>query len=172
VRQFQFFGLPPITASRELYRQEVDRESLASAALQAAHDATRANDYGQWLRELEASGINFSADRTEWPSRRYAGESTHRLVGLWATACDLPQALRITTRSDEWVIELPGHREGAAPDAGFAFPWTRSNNCARPSGSTTCARSGSTPAKPKQGKAREGRRRRPMSRAGPAPQPA
>ena len=52
IRQFQFFGLPPITPMRELYRH--DGEGLGSAGLTEAHQACKANDHAAYLGACEA----------------------------------------------------------------------------------------------------------------------
>ena len=58
IRQFQFFGLPPITPMRELYRH--DGEGLNSAGLSEAHQACKANDHAAYMTACEAHGIDFA----------------------------------------------------------------------------------------------------------------
>lgn len=60
VRQFQFFGVPAITPTRELYRLEtIDVDSVG---LTAAHQATKGNDYGAWLSACDTYGLRFSVN--------------------------------------------------------------------------------------------------------------
>lgn len=125
VRQFQFFGVPAITPTRELYR--VDRVTLPGNALQAAHEACKANDYAAWLGACESHALSFRVEYVERPSSRYGGETSRRICGLAASACDLPGTVQLVTRSDEWRIE-PRRSEAAGGE--IAAPWTRFNNCA------------------------------------------
>jgi len=125
IRQFQFFGVPPITPPREMYRLE--RLTVPSHGLKAAHLASKANDYGQWLQACDAYQLGFKAIYAERKSSRYADEMVQRLVGLSATACDLGLPAQLTTRVDEWRIE-PRKVEAASGEA--LPPWTRFNNCA------------------------------------------
>ncbi|MDO8774829.1 MAG: replication endonuclease [Burkholderiaceae bacterium] len=125
VRQFQFFGVPPITPTRELYRLE--RLTVPSRGLKAAHVASKANDYGQWLHACDTYQLGFKATYAERKSSRYVDEMVQRLVGLTATACDLGLPAQLTTRVDEWRIE-PRKVEDARGEV--SPPWTRFNNCA------------------------------------------
>ena len=125
IRQFQFFGVPPITPTRELYRLE--RLTVPSHGLKAAHMASKANDYGQWLHACDTYQLGFKAIYAERKSSRYADEMVQRLVGLAATACDLRLPAQLTTRVDEWRIE-PRKVEAASGEV--LPPWTRFNNCA------------------------------------------
>lgn len=127
VRQFQFFGVPSITPTRELYRVEPSSLPSHSGALQAAHDACKANDYGAWLAACHAHAIRFGVDYIERPSSRYGGETSSRICGLTVKASDLPSALQLTTRTDEWRFEP---RRSEAVGGEIAAPWTRFNNCA------------------------------------------
>lgn len=111
VRQFQFFKVPPITPTRELHRLE--HIETDSQALQAAHQASRSNNYAEWLAACEAHALRFRVAYTEHCSSRYAGETTRRIEGVTATARDLPQPLALITRFDEWRIE-PRKRDAAA----------------------------------------------------------
>ena len=133
IRQFQFFGLPAITPTRELFR--CDRESLPSRALKEAHDATKANDYAAYLAALRTYSMGFRVDYSERPSARYRDETAHRILGLIARAIDLPSATHIVTRTDEWLIQPRGGEGSRTPPAA---PWTRFNNCATPTESSTC----------------------------------
>ncbi len=125
VRQFQFFGTPPITPTRELYR--VERVTAVSRGLQDAHKATKANDYGQWLHVCDTFQLGFKAICKVRKSARYPGETVQRLVGLTATACDLYVPMELTTRADEWRIES---KQAQATRGEVLPPWTRFNNCA------------------------------------------
>jgi len=124
-RQFQFFGVPPITPTRELYR--LANLAVPSEGLQAAHSAAKANDYGAWLSACESFGLRFAVTYSERPSSRYADETAKRIAGVSAQAADLEDALQLVTRSEEWRIEPRG---GQAETADLALPWTRFNNCA------------------------------------------
>ncbi len=125
IRQFQFFGVPPITPTRELYRlQSID---VPSRGLMAAHAATKANDYGAWLFACEAFELNFKPFYTARKSTRYADEVVQRIQGLTASAIDLKLPTEFTTRTDEWRIEPRKEEVASAADCP---PWTRFNNCA------------------------------------------
>ncbi|MFX4876292.1 hypothetical protein ABTB73_19155, partial [Acinetobacter baumannii] len=80
IRQFQFFGVPPITPTRELYR--VDGDSLPGQALRDAHAAAKANDYAAWLDACEVHGLRFKVQYSERQSTRYAEETTRAIQGL------------------------------------------------------------------------------------------
>ena len=127
-RQFQFFGVPSVTPTRELYRLPEGDALLSSESLQQAHQASKANDYGAWLSACEAYALRFSVGYVERPSARYSGEVTRRITGLTASACDLATALHLTTRTDEWRIEVRGKTADDA--AGVGVPWTRFTKCA------------------------------------------
>jgi hypothetical protein len=125
IRQFQFFGVPPITPTRELYRlQSIDVPSLG---LKAAHQAIKANDYGAVLHACETFDLGFKLIYTERKSSRYQDETVQRVHGLTAHAVDLQFPANFTTRTDEWRVEP---RKVEAIDTAFLPPWTRFNNCA------------------------------------------
>ena len=132
IRQFQFFGLPPITPMRELYRH--DGEGLGSAGLSEAHDACKANDHAAYLGACEAHAIGFDVRYIERPSTRYADELARAVRGLCASAADLSAPLELTTRTETWCIQP---RQVRTED-GFCLPRTRFNNCAQSMESTTC----------------------------------
>ncbi|CAD5374694.1 Bacteriophage replication gene A protein [Rubrivivax sp. A210] len=162
IRQFQFFGLPPITPTRELYRHS--GQGLACQALDAAHQACKAKDYAGYLHTLEAHALRLGVDYEERPSSRYAGELAHAVHGLLASGADLQAPRAIVTRSERWCIQA---RPAQALAAGVASPWTRFNNCAPLDKSTTCERS-TNAVRADHGRAtNEGRRRRPPTTAGP-----
>jgi len=132
IRQFQFFGVPAITPTRELYR--VAGNNLPGQALAELHQACKANDYAAWLAAMEAHSLSFSMDYSERASTRYRGEVTKAIQGLRAQGGDLGGQLQITTRCDTWHIKprakaKPLPAEGAE-GAAFASPWTRFNNSA------------------------------------------
>lgn len=133
IRQFQFFGLPAITPTRELYRH--NGEGLGSQALTQAHDACKAKDYAGYLGALEAHAIALDVRYEPRPSSRYAGEIAHAIRGLVASAADMQAPLTLTTRTETWRIQP---RPAPHNDAGPAAPWTRFNNCAAPMKSRTC----------------------------------
>jgi hypothetical protein len=125
IRQFQFFGVPPITPTREMYRlKEVD---VQSPGLVAAHKATKANDYGAWLHACESFELCFKSIYTEHKSTRYDDETVQRIRGLTARANDLALPASFTTRTEELRIE-PRKAEVASGEV--SPPWTRFNNCA------------------------------------------
>lgn len=133
IRQFQFFGLPPITPMRELYRH--DGEGFDSPALSEAHQACKANDHAAYLGACEAHRITFGVRYVERPSTRYADELARAIRGLSASAVDLLAPLELTTRTETWCIQPRQVRT----DDGFCLPRTRFNNCAQSMESTTCA---------------------------------
>ena len=139
IRQFQFFGLPPITPTRELYRH--DGEGLGSAGLSEAHRACKANDYAAYLCACESHGVGFAVRYDERPSTRYADELTRAIRGLCASADDLSQPLELVTRTETWCIQ-PKPKQDV--DGAFCLPWTRINNCAQPEKATHDAASVAT----------------------------
>ncbi|WP_137736077.1 replication endonuclease, partial [Pseudaquabacterium pictum] len=132
IRQFQFFGLPPITPMRELYRHS--GEGLGSPALTEAHQACKANDHAAYLGACEAHGIDFGVRYVDRPSTRYADELARAIRGLNARAADLLAPLELTTRTETWCIQPRQVRA----DVAVCLPWTRFNNCAQSIESSTC----------------------------------
>jgi hypothetical protein len=125
IRQFQFFGVPPITPTRELYRlKAID---VPSQGLKAAHQATKANDYGAWLQACETFELNFKSVYSERNSSRYQDETVQRLQGLTARANDIQLPASFATRTDEWRVEP---RKNEVTAEAVSPPWTRFNNCA------------------------------------------
>lgn len=125
IRQFQFFGGPPITPNREMYR--IKTIDVPSVGLMAAHQATKANDYGAWLHACEAYELGFKSVYSERKSSRYQDETVQRIQGLTAHAIDLQLPANFTTRTDEWRIES---RKDDVTTEAVSPPWTRFNNCA------------------------------------------
>jgi hypothetical protein len=125
IRQFQFFGVPPITPTREMYRLKTLESK--SAGLIVAHQAVRENNYGAYLHAHESYSLDFKPTYIERESTRYAGEQVQRLQGLKAGAIDLHLPENLTTRTDEWRIES---RRDQAAQGEFSPPRTRFNNCA------------------------------------------
>jgi hypothetical protein len=133
IRQFQFFGVPPITPTRELYR--VAGDTLPGQALAELHKACKANDYAAWLAAVEAHGLRLSVDYSERPSTRYRGEVTKAIQGLRIEGGDVGGALQLTTRCDTWRIvprakPAPAAAEGTSAEPALESPWTRFNNSA------------------------------------------
>lgn len=125
IRQFQFFGTPPITATRELHR--LDCLTSPSKGLQAAHQASKANDYGLWLHACDTYQLGFKPIYVERKSSRYQDETVQRMVGIVVAACDLFLPTELTTRLDEWRIES---RQLLSARGEVFPPWTRFNNSA------------------------------------------
>lgn len=133
IRQFQFFGVPPITPAREFYR--VAGDTLPGQSLAELHTACQANDYAAWLATAEAHGLRFGVDYGTRPSTRYEDETTKTIQGLRVEGGDLGGVLHITTRCDAWRIQTRPktrpeivRREGAS--GGLCTSWTRINNSA------------------------------------------
>jgi hypothetical protein len=133
IRQFQFFGLPPITPMREMYRH--NGKGLNSLGLSEAHQACKANDYAAYLTACEAHGIDFAVQYVERPSTRYADELARAIRGLSASAADLSAPMELTTRTETWRIQP---RKVQRRNEALCPPWTRFNNCAPPTESSTC----------------------------------
>lgn len=163
IRQFQFFGLPPITPTRELYRLPTVGEP--ASALGQAHEACKGKDYAGYLRVLADSALRLRVDYLTKPSARYAGELAKAIHGVLASGADLAAQRVVVTRTERWAIEP---RAGTQRTEAGALPWTRFNNCAPPCASTAYARAPDALSID----AREGRRRRPRERTGPALEPA
>lgn len=126
LRQFQFFGVPAITPTRELYR--LDDVGTASDGLVAAHQASKGNNYGAWLSACEEYELKFRVVYEDRPSARYAGEFTRRITGLAASAVDLSEPACFTTHPDHWRL-VPRKTEASEAECDGS-PWTRFNNCA------------------------------------------
>lgn len=133
IRQFQFFGVPSITPTRELFR--LDGEALPSEGLKAAHRACKANDYAAWLDACQVHGLRFKVQYSERPSTRYADEVSRAIHGLRVHGDDLAGVHELVTRFEGWRIEprkkkREAQREGAGLLPAPAHPWTRFNNSA------------------------------------------
>lgn len=133
IRQFQFFGVPSITPTRELYR--LSGEALPSEGLRAAHAACKANDYAAWLDARAMYGLSFKVQYSERPSTRYADEISRAIHGLRVQGDDLAGVLDLVTRDESWRIEPRKKKpeaqgEGAGCLPAPASPWTRFNNSA------------------------------------------
>lgn len=136
IRQFQFFGLPPITPMRELYR--LKGQDLGSTALNEAREAAEANDHEAYLKSIEKHGIKTRQLYEPRPSSRYPNEITKAIRGLLANAVDLPVTVSLTTRTELFCIQPKPKKHD---DASACAPWTRFNNCATPEESTGYANS-------------------------------
>jgi hypothetical protein len=142
IRQFQFFGLPPITPTRELYRHPGN--DLASPALEAVHEAVKANDYAGYLAALGTHSLDLRAQYEARASRRYPDELAQVIRGVLARGGDLSAPRTLTTRTDSWCIQPKPRQVATGPVGGderaalhaFAPPRTRINNCAPPCEST------------------------------------
>jgi hypothetical protein len=133
IRQFQFFGLPPITPTREFYR--VSGQALPGVALREAHQACKANDYAAWLEACDVHGLRFKVQYSERPSTRYADEITRAIHGLSVHGADVRGVLELQTRCDTWHIQprkkaREEQGEGAGSTPAPVHPWTRFNNSA------------------------------------------
>lgn len=125
IRQFQFFGVPPITPTREMYRLQAI--PVQSHGLMTAHAATKANDYGAWLHACDTYELGFKVIYSERKSSRYQGETVQRIHGLTAQSIDLQFPANFTTHADEWRVEP---RKVEATNEVVSPTWTRFNNCA------------------------------------------
>lgn len=163
IRQFQFFGLPPITPTRELYR--LKGQNLGSAALNEASEACQAKDYAAYLGVVEKHDIKTRQLYEQRPSSRYAEEITKAIRGLWASAIDTPVAVSVTTRTETFCIQP---RPKKHDDASTSAPWTRLNNCATPKKSTGYVSAANEQSDSPPDWYREAGRRRPPITAGPA----
>ena len=129
IRQFQFFGLPAITPTREMYR--LDGSQMPSEGLRAAHQCSKANDYAGWMQACKAYGLHFKVNYSQKASTRYSDEITKAIEGLSVQADDLAGVLELVTRTEEWRIEpRRSKRQEATQSEGLASPWTRFNNSA------------------------------------------
>lgn len=133
IRQFQFFGVPSITPTRELFR--LKGETLPSEGLRAAYDACKANDYAAWLTACEVYGLRFKVQYSERASTRYADEVSRSILGVRVQGNDMSGALDLVTRVEAWRIE-PRKKKSDAQGEGVSLapvngaPWTRFNNSA------------------------------------------
>lgn len=121
-RQFQFFGVGAVSPFRELYRLDAIPQSLESL-LGALWQAARDGDFAAYLEAREARQTRLTMLYEVEESKRYPGEHARRLRGVQVAGDAGP--VPIITRPDSWVIRF---RE----KPGFALPWTRFNNSARP----------------------------------------
>lgn len=133
IRQFQFFGVPAITPTRELYR--LDGQALPGQGLKAAHEACKANDYAAWLTACQVHGLRFKVSYSERASTRYVDEVTKAIHGLTVTGDDVGGLLELVTRTEAWRVQPrkkkgEGQGDGAGQCPAPGFPWTRFNNSA------------------------------------------
>lgn len=133
IRQFQFFGVPSITPTRELFRMDAD--GLPGQALQEAHQACKANDYAAWLQACDAHALRFQVSYSVRPSSRYPDETSKAIQGITVRGGDLGGVLDLTTRTESWRIqprrkESEGQGDGAGQCPAPGVPWTRFNNSA------------------------------------------
>lgn len=163
IRQFQFFGLPPITPTRELYR--VKGQDLGSAALNEAREACEAKDYAAYLGVVEKHDIKMRQLYEHRPSSRYAEEITKAIRGLKASAIDTPVVVFLTTRTETFCIQPKPKKHD---DAATSAPWTRFNNCATPDKSTGYVNAANEQSDSPPDWYREAGRRRPPITVGPA----
>ena len=134
IRQFQFFGVPPITAFRELYR--LDALPLAlEAELEASWQASKGKDFGAYVRAAAALKEPLALLYEDRESQRYPGEVGRKLVGIIAQGDAGP--VTVVTRRDDWQVRERSTPKGDAqhwPEAVkqgvFRLPWTRINNSA------------------------------------------
>lgn len=139
IRQFQFFGVPSITPTRELFRAPA--HELPGQSLAQLHKACKANDYAGCLAAMEGQGLKLSVSYCHRDSTRYRGETTKAVQGLTVAGGDLPGLLTIITHVERWTVQprppvavaalaaaVPGISGAAGPEA--VSPWTRINNSA------------------------------------------
>ncbi len=117
IRQFQFFGAPPVTPYRELRRLQAVPESWQSV-LGEAWKAADEGDFCAYTR-LHRAGLILKPLWEERESATYYGEVNKRVRGVIVNG-----EVRITTREGEWIVR---EKESARQDR-FSAPWTRVNN--------------------------------------------
>lgn len=117
IRQFQFFGAPPVTPYRELRRLQSVPESLQDT-LGEAWKAADEGDFCTYTR-LHRDGLTLKPLWEERESATYHGEFNKRVRGVIVNG-----EFRITTREGEWLVR---EKESARQDR-LSTPWTRVNN--------------------------------------------
>lgn len=134
IRQFQFFGLPPITPLRELYRVDGAGLAVAGEGVMELHGACKANDYAAYLAALEHHGIELGTTYQLRNSTRYEDEQSRALSGIEIQGGALVAPMQIETRTEQWRIQRRAAAHQAGPEgesnAQCCTPWTRINNCA------------------------------------------
>ncbi|MFA6547057.1 MAG: replication endonuclease, partial [Limisphaerales bacterium] len=121
IRQFQFFGVGPITPARELYRLDHIPTALEQV-LGDAHRALKLKDHGGYLKALEARKTCLGNATTERESTRYPGEIVKRVCGVRINGGE-----ELQTRFDIWAIG----RRAEANTATVCPSRTRFNNSAQ-----------------------------------------
>jgi len=134
IRQFQFFGVPPITAFRELYRLDTVPAALEHP-LTACWQASKDGDFGAYVRAAAALKEPLALFYEDRESQRYPGEIGRKLRGIIAQG--EPGPVPVVTRHHVWQIRERGTVHDDArrfreflKKAVFEPPWTRINNSA------------------------------------------
>ena len=136
IRQFDFFGGPPVGIWREVRRIPDDDDSLTDMVIAAAHVAANRHDEqnADWAGYVRANGgiacrrrdrplqLQFEFDVTE-RGAKYSAYGDFKWMRIIGIECGPVLAI---TRKKRWSIRWGG---GVGSTARSALPWTRSNNC-------------------------------------------
>lgn len=140
IRQFQFFGVPPVGIYRECrrIREPIDESTLPRAGsgqlelFEWARVTADASDYGGHVEALGGVAIKRADVRlvlvkeaAEGPNR-YGERKPPQVRGVSLASSLL---LSIVTRLHRWVLVPAREMSGAITKVAESAPWTRGNNC-------------------------------------------
>lgn len=133
IRQFDFFGGPPVGTWREIRRVDPDDDALLDKNLRAAFDAAnKTEDHkADWAGYVRANGGIFCKRRDRPIQLQFEFDVTNNGAKYsaygdfkWMRVCGVESGRRLAlTRLKRWSVRW------SSGLARSALPWTRVNNC-------------------------------------------